>query len=159
MPKLKGSQIGAVVAVVIIGVAIYFAPHQGNSSETVVIDRSVDVKINEAVAIVNEGKEPMKGIMMLREVLSENPDNVRAHFQMGLLSVQSQQFEKALERFNKVVELDENNMEAYYFRAHTFASLGEFEKAKSDFEKVIENASDSELKSEANKFLTELNNN
>jgi len=159
MPKLKGSQIGAVVTVILIGFAIYFAPHQGISTEVVSVDRSVDVKINEAVAIVNEGTAPMKGIMMLREVLEENPDNIRAHFQLGLLSVQSQQFDKALDRFNKVIELDDNNMEAYYFRAHTFASLGDFEKAKTDFEKVIDNTSDKELKSEANKFLTELNNN
>jgi tetratricopeptide (TPR) repeat protein len=159
MPKLKGSQIGAVVTVILIGFAIYFAPHQGNSTEVVSVDRSVDVKINEAVAIVNEGTAPMKGILMLREVLEENPDNIRAHFQLGLLSVQSQQFDKALDRFNKVIELDDNNMEAYYFRAHTFASLGDFEKAKTDFEKVIDNTSDKELKSEANKFLTELNNN
>ena len=159
MPKLKGSQLGAVVTVILIGFAIYFAPRQGNSTEVVSVDRSVDVKINEAVAIVNEGTAPMNGIMMLREVLEENPNNIRAHFQLGLLSVQSQQFDKALDRFNKVIELDDNNMEAYYFRAHTFASLGDFEKAKTDFEKVIDNTLDKELKSEANKFLTELNNN
>jgi len=159
MLKLKNTQIVAVAVVFLIGIAIYLAPHQGNSTEVVQVDRSIDAKINEAVAIVNEGSAPMKGIMMLREVLEENPNNVRAHFQMGMLSVQSQQFSKALERFNKVIELDAENVEAYYFRAHTFASLNEFEKAKTDFEYVIDNTSDQEMKSEANKFLTELNNN
>lgn len=157
--KLKKAQIGAIVLVVLIGVGVYLAPHHGKSTEVIKVDRSIDVKINEAVAIVNEGKEPMKGIMMLREVLTENPDNIRANFQMGLLSIQSQQFDKALERFNKVISIDSLSIEAYYFRAHALANLGNYEQAKQDFKKVVKNASDEELKSEANKYLTELNNN
>ena len=47
----------------------------------------------------------MQGIMMLREVLEEDPKNELALFNMGMLSIQSGQYDKAVER---LVELGKN---------------------------------------------------
>ncbi|HQK98651.1 MAG TPA: tetratricopeptide repeat protein, partial [Bacteroidia bacterium] len=48
--------------------------------------------------------EPMKGIMLLREVVSKNPEHEMAQYNLGMLSVKSGQLDKAIERFTKVLE-------------------------------------------------------
>ena len=158
MPKLNGKQIGLLAGAIILGVTIYFAPHHASSAKVEKVDRTVDAKINKAIELVNGGGHPMQGIMLLREVLEENPDNVRANFQMGLFSIQSQQFDKALQRFEKVLSVEPDNYEAQYFRGHAKASVGDFAGAENDFKSVMKNASDQKLIDEASNFYNELKN-
>ena len=50
------------------------------------------------------GSAPMKGIGMLKQVLEADPENIQALVNLGYFSIQSGQYDKALERFNKVLE-------------------------------------------------------
>lgn len=52
-----------------------------------------------------------QGIFKLRDVLKQDPDNVRALYHMGLLSIESGQFDKAIERFEKLILLRPENQE------------------------------------------------
>ena len=61
--------------------------------------------INEALLLVR-GEAPMQGILMLRDLAEKEPNNIDAQWHLGELSVESGQFEKAIMRFSKVVELD-----------------------------------------------------
>lgn len=76
------------------------APDAGQPQVT-----DAQARIMEAVALAN-GSEPMRGILMLREIAEQEPENAEAQWHMGLLSVRSNQWDKALERFKKVRDLD-----------------------------------------------------
>ena len=75
---------------------------------------NVDHKINKALCFV-ESDAPMQGILMLREIAEENPDNVAAQIQLGRLSIRTNQWEKALERFKRVISLDPDNKEVHCY--------------------------------------------
>ena len=95
----------------------------------------IKAKTAEAVALVN-GQDPMRGIMMLREILEEDPDNVEAHWHLGLFSVQSGQYDKALERFKKVIELDPKNFpDAWFYLGRTYATLDSNDQAIASLKK------------------------
>ena len=100
----------------------------------------------------------MKGIMMLREVLQEDPDNVQAHLQLGLFSVQSGQYDKAVERFRKVLELDPaNNAEAWFFLGRTYATMDSIGLAIEAFEQYKTTVTDTAIRNGVDRFITELN--
>ena len=71
-----------------------------------------DEVIEEVVELVMKGEEPMKGIMMLKDLIENEPKNVKAHLVLGMFSIQSGQFEKAIDRFEKVLAIDPNSAEA-----------------------------------------------
>jgi Flp pilus assembly protein TadD len=52
-----------------------------------------------------------QGIFKLRDVLKKDPENVKALYHMGLLSIESGQFDKAIERFEKLILLRPENQE------------------------------------------------
>lgn len=93
------------------------------------------VKNNMAMIMVNT-TNPMRGIMMLREILTEDPENEKALYNMGIMSVWSRQFEKALERFDKLVSIYPNHLEGNFYLGLSYFETGDFKKAKAQFEKV-----------------------
>lgn len=93
------------------------------------------VKNNMAMIMVNTSN-PMRGIMMLREILAEDPENEKALYNMGIMSVWSRQFEKALERFEKLVNIYPNHLEGNFYLGLSYFETGLLEKAKAQFEKV-----------------------
>ena len=48
------------------------------------------------------------------------------------------QHQRAIEDYDKVIELDPNNAEAYNNRGSSYHSLGQNERATEDFDKAIE---------------------
>lgn len=96
---------------------------------------NLEVKTNIAMTYVSTSN-PMKGIVMLREILEKNPDHEGALFNMGLLSMQSNQFEKAKERFERLHELNPDHLQAEFFLAVSYFNLGSKRKAKEHFEKL-----------------------
>ncbi|MCP4458927.1 MAG: hypothetical protein GY816_13025 [Cytophagales bacterium] len=58
---------------------------------------------------------PMQGIQMLRELLEEYPSDQETIRNLGILSIQSGQFDRAEDRFKRLVELDSSNLEAQFY--------------------------------------------
>ena len=78
----------------------------------------LDSVVTAAVNSIEKGKSEgdmnlvmNEGIMKLRAVLEQDPDNETATLQMGLLSLESGQIEKAAKRFEKLVLLQPENQE------------------------------------------------
>ncbi len=78
----------------------------------------LDSVVTAAVNSIEKGKSEgdmnlvmNEGIMKLRAVLEQDPDNETAILQMGLLSLESGQIEKAAKRFEKLVLLQPENQE------------------------------------------------
>ena len=98
----------------------------------------LDAKIGLAAVLVSGSNQPMEGIMMLRELDSQYPDNVAVNLELGKFSVMSGQYDKAIERFTAVLQKDSLNLQARYMIAQSFlgaqdttAAVGQLEKLRS----------------------------
>lgn len=144
---------GAAVAVVL----LVLAPRtpSGKQAEVAAITPS-KARIMEAVALV-QGQDPMRGIMMLRQIVEEEPDNAEAHWQLGLFAVQSGQMDKALERFKKVRELDaEGFPDVWFYLGRTYATLDSTDQAISCLRKYRTLVEDTAITRVVDGFLKEL---
>ncbi len=100
--------------------------------------------------------EPMKGILMLREVVEEAPDNELAQYNLGLLSIQSQQYDKAVDRFEKVVRLNPEHLQAQFFLGVSYFESDAKEKAREQFKRVKTLSDDPEVRANADEYLNKL---
>lgn len=118
---------------------------------------NINAKMDLALCYA-ETRNPMQGIMMLREVAQKHPENDKAQMNLGILSIRSGQFDKAVERFNKVLELNPSQTEAYYFLGYSLAQKGDREKALAAFKKYSESGKDPQLLEEANVYMNQFKN-
>ena len=79
---------------------------------------------------------PMQGILMLREVIAVDPTNELALFNLGMLSLRSNQFAKAAERFRQILNINPDNTKAQFYLAVSFAELGKKNEAIAVLEAV-----------------------
>lgn len=86
-------------------------------------------KANMAMTYVNT-ENPMQGIMMLREILELDPTNEVALFNMGILSMRSNQYSKAVERFSQIVVHNPGNTKAKFYLGVCLLETGKKEEAR-----------------------------
>jgi len=84
--------------------------------------------------------EPMKGIMLLREVIAVDPNHEMAQYNLGMLSVKSGQLDKALERFQKVLEINPERTEMNFYLGQVHLQKGDTAAAIKSYEIFIKNA-------------------
>lgn len=101
------------------------------------------------------GTNPMQGISMLLEVVKEDPDNIKANYNLGIFSMQSRQFDKAVERFKTVVKQQEDP-ESWFYLATSYENIGLNKEAIEAFRKSEQLASDPSLTQFINKKIEEL---
>lgn len=82
-------------------------------------------------------ENPMAGISMLREVVATDENNRQAILNLGLLSVQSGQFERAKNRFEKLVSLDTSDNEAKLYLAVSEMELDQPLQARLLLEEIL----------------------
>lgn len=95
---------------------------------------NLDAKMDLGVVYAEGTGEPMKGIMMLREVVTENPQHENAQMNLGFLSMKSGQFDKARERFQKVLEINPSRVDMYVYIGESFVRTGDKKEAIRNFE-------------------------
>lgn len=140
---------------IVLIVLLYTAPRTALNDEAPEVSEtalSVDELIDEAIEKVR-GASPMEGIMSLRQIAEDHPNNPKAQFYLGLFSIQSGQYEKAVERFRRVVELDPANVEAYRFLGDAHQSLGDTLEMTAAYGAYLEVATDEESKVEVQALL------
>ena len=71
----------------------------------------------------------MKGILMLRDLIEKEPENVLVLSTLGRFAIQTGQFEKAIERLEKAISLDPKNNKANCLLAQAYQGVGNAEKA------------------------------
>tara|TARA_B100000579_G_scaffold99039_1_gene78583 strand:- start:2025 stop:2483 length:459 start_codon:yes stop_codon:yes gene_type:complete len=84
-----------------------------------------------------ESNNPMEGVFMLRKILEKEPKNKEALFNLGVLSIQSKQYDKAIERFNQLLIIDSLDKRAYLHLGISNFELGNEEEANFFFDKVL----------------------
>lgn len=123
------------------------------------IENNSSLGIEDAVELVKNGTDPMKGILKLRQIAEDDPENVEAQFYLGIFSVQSGQLEKAIIRLTKVLELDPEYTEAYLYLGYSYSGVGNIELAIESFEEFKTSISDEKRIEEVEKHIKELKNN
>ncbi|MEP7163902.1 MAG: tetratricopeptide repeat protein [Ferruginibacter sp.] len=74
-------------------------------------------------------QETMKGIQELLAVARKDSSNMKAQVVLGVGGLVSGQYDKALERFHRVISKEPKNLEAIAYLADTYAAKGNKEEA------------------------------
>jgi tetratricopeptide (TPR) repeat protein len=130
-----------------------------NSGSTPQVDGplSKDPRVAAILAELTAGGPPMQTILKLRELAEKEPDNVEAQFVLGTLSWETGQYEKAMDRFRKVIELDPKGYpDAYAFLGRAYASLDSTTLAIDALETYKTLVTDTALINGAQRFIDEL---
>ncbi|MBK8846994.1 MAG: tetratricopeptide repeat protein [Bacteroidetes bacterium] len=100
--------------------------------------------------------DPMKGIMMLREVVKKDSLHENAQMNLGLLSMKSNQFVKAIDRFKTVLTINPGRIETYIYNAQAYLALNDTMQAKESFKLFLANNRNKELQQQVEGWLKEL---
>jgi len=73
----------------------------------------------------NISNNSMEGILMIREVADRDPHNMYAQMMLGIGGVMTGQFDKAIDRFKKVVDHQPANIEAILNLAEAYEQKGD----------------------------------
>lgn len=79
-------------------------------------------------------EETMKGVQQLLQVVRKDSSNMQAQMVLGIGGVVSTQYDKAIERLNKVVQNQPRNAEAISWLAEAYSGKGDNVNAKKWFE-------------------------
>ncbi len=92
----------------------------------------VDYRTNLALNFVESPPQenPMKGILMLRELNEKYPNDIGVLKQLGRLAIMTGQYDKAKERLTRAYNIAPENVELNCFLAQALESLGNMEEAK-----------------------------
>lgn len=75
---------------------------------------NLDAKTNQGMAYMSTDN-PVHGIGLLREVLAADPKNQKVLYNLGVLALQSSQFDKAAERFGELVQVNPASVEGNFY--------------------------------------------
>jgi thioredoxin-like negative regulator of GroEL len=130
--------------------------HSEGSGLFSVADSLVDNALNK---LETGDLPPMQAVMAIADVAKKFPTNVKANFTLGVMSMQTGQYSKALNRFKVVLEEDPLNGDAYLLYARSQMFLGDSTAAKSVLEDALEKLSDeTALKAIQDELATIINN-
>jgi tetratricopeptide (TPR) repeat protein len=121
--------------------------------------KNTDAKIQLAACFVENGQDPMKGIALLREVEKTDSNNVKLQLSFAFFSVKSQQWDKAIKRFEKVLTIDPLYIEAYLHLADAYEQQGQINKTIEMLEKYAGITDDAMAKQEIRKYIEQLKTN
>ncbi|WP_149527531.1 tetratricopeptide repeat protein [Sphingobacterium hotanense] len=116
---------------------------------------SLDAKTGLGAAMVTGTNNPMAGIALLQEVVKAEPKNLEANKTLGLFSLQSRQFDKAIERFKTVIE-QRPDAESYFYLATGYENIGMKNEAIAAFQKSKGLAADPSLSQFIDRRIDEL---
>jgi tetratricopeptide (TPR) repeat protein len=97
----------------------------------------LDAKSLLGYVYVRTEPAPMKGIGLLQEILSSHPDHEQTLQMLGNFSIESGQFEKALERFKKLLSLHPQNADYYFKLSEVFGKMNEKDSASHYLDKGV----------------------
>jgi len=126
----RNIQLILVCGALLLVMGLIFAPRLPREKRVLDAD-PVIAQINEAVELVQNGENPMQGIMKLREILAQDSTQVDVHWHLAQFSITSQQISNAEMRFGKVIQYDTDVKypTAFFWLAQTKMQLGKDEEA------------------------------
>ncbi|MBL7964426.1 MAG: tetratricopeptide repeat protein [Flavobacteriales bacterium] len=153
---------GAVIVLVLLALAPRTgaeAPEAGTATEAPAAQAlSKDPRVAAILAKLETGAPPMPLILELRQLAEAEPENTEAHWNLGLMSWSTGQFDKAMDRFRTVIALDPDGYpDAYVFMARAFATLDSLDQARAAIATYKTLVQDTAQLNAADRFLLQLN--
>ncbi|MFN8154834.1 MAG: tetratricopeptide repeat protein [Bacteroidia bacterium] len=102
--------------------------------------KNLNAKTDLGACYADGTNEPMKGILLLREVVAEDPKHEMAQYNLGMLSVKSGQLDKAIERFKTVLEINPKRVEVNFYLGQVYLQKGDTAQAIQSYEQFIKTA-------------------
>jgi tetratricopeptide (TPR) repeat protein len=124
--------------------------------EKVIAEDPKNLEAKSKVALTYISKSPMQGITMLREVLTEDPKNEFALFNMGMLSIQSNQFDRAVDYLQRLAAVNPTHLQGQLLLGVAYMNTGDKVKAREQFEKVKQLDKDPAVQATADSYLKDL---
>jgi len=124
----------------------------------------LDAKTGLGVAYVNQtssgitdpdGGSPMQGIMLLLDVVKQDPKNRNANLSLGLFAMKSGQYEKAVARFKTIIA-QKAEVEPYFYLAESYKQLGQKKEAIDAYQKCKEMMPDPAFNQRIDEYIKEL---
>jgi len=137
---LKRSPLIAIIMGLVLALWIYTSSVRPKRTSKKV-QSTLTEQIQQALSNIQNGESPeaqMKGILQMRSLADKNPENADLQWNMGLFSMQSGQYEKAVTRFEKVIRLDSQRLNAYMQMALSYAALQDTSGARNVLSTLIE---------------------
>lgn len=120
--------------------------------------KNYDAKTDLGVCYAEGSSNPMQGILMLREVTEQAPDHLMAQYNLGVLSVKSGQLDKAVGRFEKVLEIDPTIEDARFLLGKTYMQMGNNALAMKNLETLKKESKNKALVKEVESLISQINN-
>jgi tetratricopeptide (TPR) repeat protein len=126
----------------------------------------LDAKTGLGIAYVNQtsmgmtdpdGGSPMQGIMLLLDVVKQEPNNRNANLNLGLFAMKSGQYDKAVTRFKNMIA-QKAEVEPYFYLAESYKQLGMKKEAIDAYQKCREMIPDPVIGQKIDQYIKELKN-
>lgn len=135
------------------------AEHETTSTQSSTYSLA-DSLVDDALEKMQSGTlPPMQAVLSIRDISERFPENVKANFTLGLMSMQTSQFEKAVDRFEKVLAQDASNSDAIFALASARKALGDTAAAIEGLNHALETLTNEETKNAIREELASINNN
>ena len=138
--------------------ALYQSAAKCFEKSIVISPDNVDAKIMLASCYIEGSDNPMEGIKKLKEIEKTDSNNLKLQLTFAFFSVKSGQLDKAINRFNNVLKIDSNYIEAYLHLADAYEQLDNKIKTIEMLEKYSAKTTDPTAKIEINKYIQQLKN-
>jgi tetratricopeptide (TPR) repeat protein len=109
-----------------------------------------------AVYLYGSIGSPMEGIQKIRQVADKDPKNIYAQMTLGQASLISGQLDKAIERFDRVLQVQPENLEAVISLADVYERKGDNAKAVVYYRKSLPLIGIPEMKEAVEQRIAEL---
>lgn len=164
-----GPAILVLIGILLLG-ALYFMPRTPESdivaetgSDNETLDNSyslADSLVDVALHKLESGElPPMQAVLSIRDISEKFPENIKANFTLGVMSMQTNQYEKAEERFLKVLKEDVRNLDAHLLLSRAKLFAGDSSGALNSLESALENFSDEETRKAIKEEMASINPN
>jgi outer membrane protein len=117
--------------------------------------KNLDVKTKLAMTMLATSP-PMQAIGQLKEILIENPNHELALYNLGMLSIQSGQYDLAIERLEKLAAVNPDHIQGQLLLGVAYANAEQKVKARQQFEKVKKLDKDPSVQATADSYLKDL---
>ena len=154
----KKSPLVAIILALTLGLYIYTSSVNPKIPMEQKQTLTLSEQIKEASLKIKNADSPeaqMRGILQLRNLSEKYPENPDLHWLMGMFSIQSSQFQKAIERFKNVIKLDSTRKEANIQLAVSYIAIDDTINARSVLQSLLIESED-DIKSRALMMLDKL---
>ena len=154
---MKRSPFIAIILGLVLALYVYISSVRPNRP-SIKKELSITEQIQDALSNIQDSDNPqsqMKGILQMRSLTEKYPENADLLWNMGLFSIQSGQYEKAVARFEKVINIDAQRLDAYVQLAMSYVELKDTSAATNVLTSLID-MSEGDTKKNAVEMLEKL---